>query len=343
VEEKWVFWLDELGQEHSEMVGRKSANLGEMTKIGAPVPPGFALSMDAYDMFLAQSGALEEIERCLQAGDGAATDFGRLTEMSETLRGMLESKPMPLEMAAIILSYYRQMCDRTGVEDLAVATRSAGAVSHPGQYESYLNVRGEVDLLQKIKRVWSSTFNVRSLSASLRDGAPSAKNPISVCVLKMVNARAAGVAFTADPNTGDTTRIIVEGNWGLGESVVSGETTPDRYVLEKEGLVLHEKVLGEKSRVVNLSATGTREEDLPSEKAAAFCLTDAEVMGIGRLAKIVEAHFDNTPQDLEWAIDDDLEAPDNIVLLQARPAKLAKKKDPADMILDHMISSLYGR
>lgn len=339
---KWIFWLDELGQEHSEMVGRKSANLGEMTKIGAPVPPGFAISMEAYDRFLAESGALEEVEQCLLSVNGAALDFGRLTEISDTLRGALESKPMPEEMASVILSYYRQMCDRTGIGDLAVAARSAGAVSHPGQYESYLNVQGDVDLLEKIKRVWSSTFNLRSLSASLREGGPSVKNPVSVCVLKMVNARAAGVAFTADPNTGDTTRIIVEGNWGLGESVVSGETTPDRYVLDKEGLVLHERVLGEKTRVVNLSASGTCEEDLSPEKASSFCLTDTEVAEIGRLAQILEAHFDNTPQDLEWAIDDDLEAPNNIVLLQARPAKLAKQKDSADMILDHMISSLYG-
>lgn len=340
---KWVFWLDELGQEHSELVGRKSANLGEMTKIGAPVPPGFALSMAAYEGFLNETGALDEIRVCLESTHGAATDFGRLHEISDNLRRILESRPMPPGMASTILSYYRQMCDRAGIDDVAVATRSAGAVSRPGQYESYLNVRGEADLLEKIKRVWSSSFNLRSLSASLRDGGPSASNPISVCILKMVNARTAGVAFTADPNTGDTSRIIVEANWGLGESVVSGETTPDRFVLEKEGLVIHEKALGAKARTISFSATGTLEEDLSPEKAAAFCLSDEEVREIGRLAKILEAHFDNKPQDLEWAIDNDLQPPNNIVLLQARPAKIAKKKDPADMILDHMLSSLYHR
>ncbi|MCZ7662770.1 MAG: PEP/pyruvate-binding domain-containing protein [Thermoleophilia bacterium] len=343
MQEKWVFWLDELGQEHNELVGRKSANLGEMTKIGAPVPPGFALSMAAYERFLDETGALGELRRCLEHSGGAATDFGRLSEMSDNLRQILESRPMPQEMGAVILSYYRRMCETAGIADVAVATRSAGAQSRPGQYESYLNVRGETDLLEKIKRVWSSSFNVRSLSASLRDGGPSARNPISVCVLKMVNARVAGIAFTADPNTGDPSRIIVEANWGLGESVVSGESTPDRFVLEKEGLVVHEKVLGAKAKVVSCSAMGTHEEDLSPEKAAAFCLTDEEAIEIGRLAKILEAHFDNTPQDLEWAIDDDLEAPENIVLLQARPAKIVKRKDAADMILDHMLSSLYHR
>lgn len=340
---KWVFWLDELSQEQNELVGRKSANLGEMTKIGVPVPEGFALSMAAYDRFLADTGVLGEIERCLERSAAVATDFSDLSELSQDLRGALESRPMPQEMAGVILSYYRQMCERAGVEDLAVATRSAGAVSHPGQFESFLNVRGEIDLLDKIKRVWSSSFNVRSLSASLRDGGPKASNPISVCVLRMVNARAAGVAFTADPNTGDTSRIIVEANWGLGESVVSGETTPDRFVLEKEGLVVHEKVLGVKTRAVSCSSKGTHEADLSPEKVAAYCLTDEEAMEIGRLAKLLEAHFGNTPQDLEWAIDDDRKEPDNIVLLQARPAKIAKKKDTADMILDHMVSTLYHR
>ncbi|MHB8869404.1 MAG: PEP/pyruvate-binding domain-containing protein [Thermoleophilia bacterium] len=340
---KWVFWLHELGQEHGELVGRKSANLGEMTKIGVPVPLGFALSMAAYDRFLFETGARDRISRYLEEGQGAHTDFARMNDLSENLRQVLESAPMPEEMAVTILSYYRQMCETTGLDDVAVATRSAGAVSHPGQYESYLNVRGEVDLLEKVKRVWSSSFNVRSLSALLRDGGPSASNPLSVCVLKMVNARVAGVAFTADPNTGDASRIVVEANWGLGESVVSGETTPDRFVLEKGGLVMREKSLGMKTKAVSCSATGTCEEDLSPEKVAAFCLTEDEATEIGRLATALEAHFDNTPQDLEWAIDDDLEPPNNIVLLQARPAKIAKKKEAADMILDHMLSSLYHR
>lgn len=340
---KLVYWLDELGQEHGELVGRKSANLGEMIRIGAPVPPGFALPMAAYERFVVETGALIEIGQCLRESDGAAIDIRRLNEMSECLRQILESKPMPQEMARVILSYYRQMCQRAGVDDVAVATRSAGAVSRPGQYESYLNVRGERDLLEKIKRVWSSSFNLRSLSSSLRDGGLHAGNPISVCVLKMINARVAGVAFTADPNTGDASRVIVEANWGLGESVVSGETTPDRFVLEKEGLAVHERVLGAKAKAVSFSEMGTHEEELSPEKAAAFCLTDEEAREIGRLAKILEAHFDNTPQDIEWAIDDDLEAPGNVILLQARPAKIAKRKDAADMILDHMLSSLYHR
>ena len=133
------------------------------------------------------------------------------------------------------------------------------------------------------KKVWSSTFNPRSISARKRAGVPLESDPIGVAVLKMVNARTAGVLFTADPNTGNTTRMIIEANWGLGESVVGGEAMPDVYILEKESLEVIEKKLGTKGKYITFKETGVEELDTPDEKSCTFCLGDDELKEIGRL------------------------------------------------------------
>ena len=237
-------------------MGKKCANLGEMTKIGLRVPPGFALSVEAYRDFMSMTGAVYEIEEYLAKLGSGPKDLKQFNQLSADIRQIVQSKVMPREMGETIVSYYKELCRRSNTAEVAVSTRSAGIVSHPGQYETCLNVIGDSDLLDKIKKVWASTFNPRSLAFRNRQGIPLESDPIGVVVLKMVNARAAGIIFTADPNTGDTTRMIIEANWGLGESVVSGEATPDTYILDKESLEIRERKLGPKSRYVTFKEVG---------------------------------------------------------------------------------------
>jgi pyruvate,water dikinase len=246
---------------------------------------------------------------------------------------------MPEDMKETIISYYRELCRRCNTADVAVSTRSAGTVSHPGQYETYLNVGGDSDLVQKIIKVWSSTFNPRSLSFRSREGMPLESDPIGVAVLKMVNARAAGIIFTADPNTGDTDRMIIEANWGLGESVVGGELTPDVYTLDKESLEIRERKLGQKSRYVTSREVGVAEEEASPDKRSNFCLSDEQAREIGKLGRILEQHF-GVPQDVEWAIDRDLAFPESVILLQTRAEIIGQRKSPADQIVDLMVSRL---
>jgi pyruvate,water dikinase len=333
---QWIYGLEELGQDKNDLVGKKCANLGEMTNKGLRVPPGFALSLEAYKDFMSLTGAAEEIKHHL---DKAGYDFGTIQQCNEAsahLRGIVESKELPREMRETIVSHYQELCGRCNAEDVAVATRSAGAASHPGQYETHLNVRGELDLIEKILKVWSSTFNPRSLSARKRAGLSMESDPIGVAVLKMVNARAAGVLFTADPNSGDGSKMIIEANWGLGESVVGGEAMPDVFILEKKSLEVIEKKLGSKGKYITCTEAGVAEAETPSGKKARFCLTDEEAMEIGRLGKILEAHFDG-PQDTEWAIDEDLLFPHSVILLQTRPEIIAQQKKPVDQVIDLMI------
>jgi pyruvate,water dikinase len=339
---RWIRWFDKLDQECSDQVGKKCANLGEMTKIGLRVPPGFALTLEAYKDFMALTGAEAEIKEYI---NGLGHNFEKIqhfNEASAELRRIVESKEMPEAMGDAIVSHYRELCRRWNVEQMAVSTRSAGAASHPGQYETHLNVQGEQDVIDNIIRVWSSTFNPRSLSARKRANVSMENDPIGVAVLKMVNARAAGVLFTADPNTGDTSRMIIEANWGLGESVVGGEAMPDVYILDKENLNIIEKKLGTKGKYVAFKDVGVEEVETPEEKSCTFCLSDDEVKEIGRVGKLLESHF-NVPQDTEWAVDDDLDFPDNVILLQTRPEVIAQQKNPADQVIDLMLSRFLGR
>jgi len=334
--EKHVFWIEELGQEHCDIVGKKCGNLGEMAKIGLPVPLGFALSVEAYKDFMIRTNARREIEDYLCQWSGEIENIEQFNQASKEIRQIVESKDMPEAMKGTILSFYDDLCRKCDCT-VAVSTRSAGPVSHPGQYETFLNVKGKADLMEKIKKVWASSFNPRSLAFRKRKGLPLENDPIGVAVLKMVNARAAGIVFTADPNTGDTSRMIIEANWGLGESVVSGELMPDVYVLNKENLAIVEKRLGKKSRYVTFKELGVAEEDCPPDLSSAFCLKNEEAKEIGKLGVLLEKHF-GVPQDVEWAIDRDLELPESIILLQTRPAIIAQKKAPVDQVVDLMLN-----
>jgi len=147
--EKFIYWFEEIGRDHTELVGRKCANLGEMAKLGLPVPPGFALSVKANEDFLERTNAIHEIRGYVQGFGRGIAEIEQFNEASREIRRMVESKEMPEEMRRTILSFYDKLCQKCGAEDIAVATRSAGPVSHPGQYETYLNVKGKQDLLEK--------------------------------------------------------------------------------------------------------------------------------------------------------------------------------------------------
>jgi pyruvate,water dikinase len=338
---KWIFWLEELGQDYSNQVGKKCANLGEMTRMGLRVPPGFALSVDAYIDFMSMTGVASKVQEYLSKTYSDPKDLGQLNKLSADIRQVVESEDMPKELTEPIVTYYRELCRRCNAPEVAVSARSAGPVSHPGQYETYLNVIGESELIDKIKKVWASTFNTRSLASRNRKGMPLASDPIGVAVQKMVRAKAAGIIFTVAPNTGDTSRMIIEANWGLGESVVSGESIPDTYILDKDSLIVQEKKLGPKSRYLTCGEVGVTEVETPPEQSATFCLCDEEVKAIGKLGKVLEAHF-GVPQDVEWAIDEDTPLPDSIVLLQTRPEVVAPRKTTTDQMIDLMLDRFSG-
>jgi pyruvate,water dikinase len=229
-------------------------------------------------------------------------------------------------MAEVILRYYTEVCGRTGSRECPVATRSAGTASHPGQYETFLHVRGQGEVLRNIIRVWGSTFNQRSLVARARGGYTLEYDPIGVAVLQMVNAKAAGVMFTLNPATGDRAKIMIGGNWGLGETVVSGSVTPDEWMVDKVVMEIIKKTISPKGIEYIVNASGTVVAvGIPPDRQNSPCLTDAEVIALAKGGKQIEQHF-GEPQDIEWVIDKDLPLPESIFFVQTRPETTWKEK-----------------
>ena len=334
---KWIYWLDELGQEYLEIVGRKCANLGEMTKLGMRVPPGFSISVDGFEKFMQETGLGVRIEAYFASlGADLKKSMQMQMDASRAAKSMMDETALPQSIADEIKRNYDILCERYGEPEMAVAVRSSGAVSMPGQMETYLHVRGSSDVIRRVREVWESTFNTRAIAFRLERGMRVDKAPIGIAVIRMVNAKSAGVVLTVLPTSGDVDHAVIEGNWGLGESVVSGEITPDNFIVNKASLAIEKKV-HQKTRWVTSSGNGTVKGDVPLHLQNLPCLEDEEIREITRVALNVEKHF-GCPQDMEWVVDQTLPFPENVIWVQARAAKFAvkRKEDESDYIADQM-------
>jgi pyruvate,water dikinase len=338
--DKWIFWFNELRSEHNDMVGKKCANLGEMVHLGMRVPPGFAISVDGYEKFMQITGAGDEIrEYVRQNKDELKSTVGKQVEASRFIRNVIQSKQMPEDMKLNLWEHYEQLCEQMCCKDVPVAIRSSGAISMPGQMETYLNVCGKKDIIKKVIQVWGSAFTTRAIAFRLENDMQLDKAPIGVAVLKMVNAKCAGVTLTVLPTTGDLSKTVVEGNWGLGESVVSGEITPDSFIVDKESGKA-ETTISKKTKMVVYKASGIKIVNVPEDLQHKPCLNEEELREIVRIAKDVEAHFD-MPQDMEWVFDSDLSFPENLYWVQTRPAKYSQKKDNQDEYLAELMTRVF--
>jgi len=329
--QKWIYWFEELSKDFYDVVGKKCANLGELRRAGFPTPPGFALSVGAYEMFMKESGVIEEIRKVFasfEADPNDPADLPKWDKVGEEVRGLVESTKMPGNMEEIIARYYNELCDKTGMPDMSVSTRSAGPSSHPGQYESYLHVKGRDDVLQNVKKVWSSTFNQRSIVARARKNLPLEFDPIGVAVMKMVDAKSAGVMFTLNPINGDVSKIVLEANWGLGEGVVSGSTGVDEWMVDKVTFDIVKIKCQTKLTQFEFDPNIGKPAyvGVPLEKQNAPCLERQEVIRISEIGKEMEKYF-GAAQDIEWAVDKDLPFPQNILILQTRPETTVSKRE----------------
>lgn len=340
---KWLYWFDELGTGDIQLVGKKCANLGEMTKARVAVPPGFALSLHAYQRFMRETGLGEEItEFAQQYGEEGPKGFGQLTEVSQHCMKLIESKEMPADMAEAIKENYRKLCDYCGIPDVAVAVRSSGPVSMPGAFSTHLNIIGEDDVATNVIKVWASTFTVQSLGQRLAEHHPLLIDGIGIAILKMVKAKTAGVGFTMHPTTMDPAKIVIEGSWGLGEVVVGSNVSPDRIIIDKNtGEV--EKHINPKLEQVVYMEKGTQVVPVPPELQNAPCLNDDEIKRISELAISIEKYY-GVAQDIEWVIDADLPPSRNLFLVQCRNISVVKpKKKESELIADMMLRRVFQR
>jgi pyruvate,water dikinase len=338
-----IHWFEELGKEHNNMVGKKCANLGQMTRMGLAVPPGFAISIAMYEKFIHETGAAEEMASYVKGlGNLQGVGISVFDEMSRTLRSMIEAKEMPSSIREAINSYYTKLCDKTGIENVPVSVRSAGTESRPGMFETYLNVRGIEEVIDKVKKVWASAYTARAVAFRVNKGLPVLGDELGVAIPKMVNARASGITFTVDPVTADDSKIILEANWGLGEGVVSGAESVDGFVVDKESLEIVARHVGNKVKCVVYTKEGADWADVPDHMQNMPCISDEEILEIARVAKSAEKILEG-PQDMEWAVDQDLAFPHSLFWLQTRPAKVAaKKKVSASSHIADLIAKKLG-
>ncbi|MCL5960299.1 MAG: PEP-utilizing enzyme, partial [Chloroflexi bacterium] len=313
-----IKWFEELSRQDVPLAGGKGANLGEMTRAGLPVPPGFVVTVEAYRRFYEQSGIDTVVSERLQRLD--VDDSAQLRDVSDALQGLIKRARVPDEVRQAIVDAYKELSRRQGVAQEFVAARSSATLedtvqfSFAGMFQSFLNVRGDDDLVRQIKACWASLFGARVLFYRVKQGLLG-EQFIAVIVQKMVNADRSGVLFTVNPATNNPKVLLIEAAWGLGELVVGGQVTPDRYEVDKESLALISQEIGRKDfMLVRDEATGENVRiDLSADKASAQVLTEQEIRLLSELGKRDEEHY-RSPQDAEWAIERG-----KIYLVQTRP------------------------
>ena len=321
-----VLWFDVLRNTDVSIVGGKNASLGEMINAALPVPFGFAVTAYSYERFITEKNIAEQIYKIIKDTVTNPSDPRQYDVASKKIRELIEKTPMPKEIESAIRKAYSELNKRFNLKDTFVAVRSSATAedlpdaSFAGQQETYLNIKGSDDLLEKVVKCWSSLFTPRAIFYRTEKGFPHEKVFISVGVQKMVNSRAAGVMFTINPVTGNRDEIVIEGNFGLGETVVSGAVNPDDFVVDKNSLLIKERRISRKTiKYVRDPKTGkTIHLDVPEAEQKNVCITDQEINKLTELAKRIEKHY-GKPMDIEWAIDQDLPFPENMMLVQARP------------------------
>ena len=318
--------LAEIRASDAGRVGPKMARLGQLAADGWRVPDGYAVTAAALDGWL-PAPARGELARLFTA---PVAGHGALTELASRARELIESQPLPSWLQDAVAVAHARLSGRTGRgARLRVAVRSSAvsedghAASFAGQYETYLGVSGVGDVLLHIRKCWASGFSAHALSYRRRFGgaSPVRVHDLAVGVLELVDARSAGVAFTLDPVTGDRGVCVVEGNWGFGESVVSGQVTPDHWTVDRaSGQVLTARVGAKLTWAAFSPAEGrVALSPLPDDLSGRACLSEDEVRYICERAAAIEAAAGGVPQDVEWAVARDLPFPDSVFFLQHRP------------------------
>lgn len=301
-------------------VGGKAAGLAEMTAAGLPVSPGFAVTAAGFREHLDHTGLRSEIDAVLtELGDRREPQ--ELEQAERRIAELFHKHRLPDDVAEEIRDAYARLCANTGIDDMSVAVRSSATAedsidaSFAGEFETWIDVVGADDVLEHVHRCYASVYAARVLTyLGEKDIDPRAVE-MAVVVQKTVRSRCAGVMFTISPASGDRSKIVLEATWGLGLAVVGGEVTPDRYLVDKIGMSVEERTPGDKTIEYRRGDTAVT---VAEDRREQLCLQDNEVLALAALGKKLEK-VHGGPQDIEFAVDEELAVGDNVLLLQRRP------------------------
>ncbi len=315
---KMIKTFGELNRTDANTAGGKGASLGEMTNAGIPVPPGFVVLSGAFEYFIRETGIVSEIEATLKKVNHK--EMESVERASEIIRDIIEGALMPKDLEKEILDAYKTL----GAEWVAVrssATAEDGAEhAWAGQLDSFLNT-SENDLIKNVQRCFSSLFTPRAIFYRFEKGLHNTHISVAVVVQKMVQSEKSGIAFSVHPVTEDHNQMIIEGSWGLGEAIVSGQVTPDSYVVTKEPQEILDTSIAEKTRGLFKTESGSNEwKDIENKKANEQCLSGKEILELGDLIMKIENHY-GFPCDIEWAYEKK-----KFYIVQSRPITTLQNK-----------------
>src|SRR5208337_2756349 len=320
-----ILWLEEIRKEDITSVGGKGASLGEMASIGLPVPKAFVVTAQAFRRFLVETGLEKKIFSSFDKLD--VEDNEALERAADNAKALVMKAKMPAAIRDDIKTSYKKM----SAGDLIVAVRSSATAedlpdaSFAGQQETYLNIKGETAVISSVQKCWASLYGARAVYYRAKQGFDDNTVNIAVVIQQLVPSEKAGVMFTSHPITGESITII-EGSWGLGEAVVSGTVSPDKYEFDQRGeKVVDVFIANKKVEIIADGDHGTKIADVSKDRQDKRVLVDDEIAKLAMYGKIAENHY-GVPQDVEWGV-----VEGTIYILQSRPITTIGKKEAKSM------------
>jgi len=323
VKDSRVVWFEEVDKNDIPIVGGKGANLGELTKAGIPVPPGFIVTAGSYFHFLEESQLADQIGSLLASLD--PDDSEKLQEVASKVKDLINGAEMPKQIAEEIARAYRQMGGGLVAVRSSATAEDLPEASFAGQQRTFLNIEGEGEVVAAVQGCWASLFEPRAIFYRAHQGFDHLKVGIAVPVQRMVQSETSGILFTLEPVTSDHSKVVIEAVYGLGEAIVSGEVTPDLYVVDKERVEVLEKTIATQTWMLVRNTKGKDREDanvkvsIRKRDQRKQKVGDEHIVALAQLGKRIEALYD-FPQDIEWA-----EEGGALYIVQTRPVTTIKE------------------
>lgn len=289
-----------INKNDANLAGGKGASLGEMTQVGIPVPPGFVLLSNSFDQFLKETDLVQEIDSILKKV--RHNEMHTVESASADIKELILSRQMPEDIEAEIKKYFKELnAEFVAVRSSATAEDGQDH-SWAGQLESYLNVT-EADVVEKVKHCWTSLFTPRAIFYRFEKGLHSTKISVAVVVQKMIDSEVSGIAFSVHPVTEDANQLIIEAGYGLGEAIVSGQVTPDSYVVQKEPRkIIDINVFTQSEALYRNLSGGNKWKNILEPKASSQVLTEKQIIEFAEIILSIESHY-GFPCDIEWAFE----------------------------------------
>jgi pyruvate,water dikinase len=301
----------ELSKKDVDIAGGKGASLGEMTSAKIPVPPGFVALSSAFDRFLEETDLLQDIEA--QINKVNYDDVNSVNGASEVIRDLIGDAEMPEDLKKEFLSDFRKLNSKFVAVRSSATAEDSSVASWAGELESFLNTTEE-NLLENIKKCWSSLFTPRAIFYRKEKDLLEAHVSVAVVVQEMVESEVSGIVFTVHPVTEDENQMIIEAGWGLGEAIVSGSITPDSCVIDKRDWSIIDINISEQERkIVRAKDGGVEWVQVSGSKKERQKLNGEKLIELSKVCKNIEEHY-GCPQDIEWALKDE-----KLYIVQSRP------------------------